>query len=171
VKSVLRPSRRRRYWSELQPKAHHVWVDTAEQHDGTGSGLPTAELANDRRHVLLELFLSHDLDPRRPFLRKLIRAGGESLLELEPGRVDLLGLDYYCHSEWYYDETGGRAPSPRPFGFAAIAEHYANRYGLPVMMTETNLHRQASDQVSWLRHSLEQYELALSRSVPLHGYC
>ena len=39
------------------------------------------------------------------------------------------------------------------------------------MLTETNLRGQPSDQVSWLRHTLEQYELALSRGVPLHGYC
>ena len=97
-----------RCWSELLPDAHHVWVDTAEQHRGSADSPGAqayAELANDRRHVLLDLFLGHHLDPERPFLRELIAAGGEELLHLEPGRVDLLGLDYYSHSEWYYDET------------------------------------------------------------------
>jgi beta-glucosidase/6-phospho-beta-glucosidase/beta-galactosidase len=175
VKSVLPAiTEAAQCWSELLPDAHHVWVDTAEQHQGSmdsPGAQAYAELANDRRHVLLDLFLGHDLDPERPFLRELIEAGGEELLHLPPSRVDLLGLDYYSHSEWYYDELGGRAPSPQPAGFAAIAEHYAGRYGLPVMLTETNLRGQASDQVSWLRHTLEQYELALSRGVPLHGYC
>ena len=158
-------------WRELLPAAHHVWVDTAEHHTGTGPGVAHAELCNDRRHVVLDLARGHDLDPARPFLQQLLDDGGEALLELPPLRVDVLGLDYYSHSEWYYDERGSHAPSPHPVGLAAVAEHYARRYGLPLMLTETNVRGTASDRVSWLRYTLEQYELALSRGVPLHGYC
>jgi len=160
-----------RCWAELLPEAHHVWVDTAEHHTGEGSGERHAALANDRRHIVLDLVLSHDLDQERPFLKRLLANGGEPLLDLPPVWVDVLGLDYYCHSEWFYDERRGHAPSPHPVGFAAIAEQYGHRYGLPMMLTETNLRGLPSDRVSWLRHTLEQYELALSRGVPLHGYC
>jgi glycosyltransferase involved in cell wall biosynthesis len=158
-------------WRELLPAAHHVWVDTAEHHTGTGRGVGHADLCNDRRHVVLDLALGHDLDPARPFLRRLLADGGEALLELPPLRVDVLGLDYYSHSEWFYDERGSHAPSPYPVGLAAVSEHYARRYGLPLMLTETNVRGTATDRVSWLRYTLEQYELALSRGVPLHGYC
>ena len=160
-----------RCWAELLPAAQHVWVDTAEHHTGEGIGERHAALANDRRHIVLDLVLSHDLDQERPFLQRLLANGGEPLLDLPPVWVDVLGLDYYCHSEWFYDERRGHAPSPHPVGFAAIAEHYWNRYRLPMMLTETNLRGLPSDRVSWLRHTLEQYELALSRGVPLHGYC
>jgi glycosyltransferase involved in cell wall biosynthesis len=158
-------------WRELMPAAHHVWVDTAEHHTGTGPGAAHAELANDRRHVVLDLALGVHLDPRRPFLDALLTGGGEPLLDLPPLRVDLLGLDYYSHSEWAYDERGSHAPSPSPVGLAAVAEHYAGRYGLPVMLSETNVRGLPSDRTSWLRYTLEQYEIALSRGVPLHGYC
>lgn len=166
-------------WAELLPNARHVWVDTAEHHAGSPESSEYVALANDRRHIFLDLLLGHDLDhdpgdgsqPSRPFLAEFLRAGGEPLTHLTPLRVDVLGLDYYCHSEWYYDEAGARAPSPHPVGFAAVAEQYANRYGLPVMLTETNLRGQPSDQVSWLRYMLEQYELALERGVDLHGFC
>ena len=158
-------------WRELLPHAHHVWVDTAEHHTGSGSGAEYAALANDRRHAVLDLVLGHDLDRERPFLSTLLRDGGESLLELPPIRIDVLGLDYYCHSEWFYDESGSHSPSPHPVGLAAVTEHYAARYGLPLMLTETNIRGVPSDQTSWLRYTLEQYELALSRGVPLHGYC
>jgi glycosyltransferase involved in cell wall biosynthesis len=87
------------------------------------------------------------------------------------GCVDVLGLDYYPHSEWFYDEVGSRAFSPRPAGFAAVAAHYAERYGLPLMLTETNVRGLPSDRASWLRHVLEQYEAALAGGVPLHGFC
>ena len=158
-------------WRELLPGAHHVWVDTAEHHTATGPGLAHAELANDRRHVVLDLALGHDLDLARPFLRRLVEHDGAALLDLPRLRVDLLGLDYYSHSEWYYDDQGSHAPSPRPVGLAAVAEYYARRYGLPLMLSETNLRGAPSDRTSWLRYTLEQYELALSRGVPLHGYC
>jgi hypothetical protein len=160
-----------RCWRDLLPAAHHVWVDTAEHHRGVGRGERAAELANDRRHLVLDLALGIDLDPDRPSLGPVLEAGGEPLLELEPLQVDVLGLDYYCHAEWYYDDHHAQAPSPYPIGLAAIAEQYGDRYGLPMMLTETNLRGLASDKTSWLRYTLEQYELALSRGVPLHGYC
>jgi glycosyltransferase involved in cell wall biosynthesis len=39
------------------------------------------------------------------------------------------------------------------------------------MLTETNIRGAPSDRASWLRHTLEQCELARSRGVPLSGYC
>jgi glycosyltransferase involved in cell wall biosynthesis len=158
-------------YRELLPHAHHVWVDTAEHHGGEGPGTAHASMANDRRHAVLDLALGHDLDPDRPFLGPLLADEGEALAQLPPLRVDVLGLDYYCHSEWWYDAGGSSAPSPRPIGLAAVAEHYAHRYGLPLMLTETNVRGLPTDRASWLRYVLEQYELALSRGVPLHGWC
>jgi beta-glucosidase/6-phospho-beta-glucosidase/beta-galactosidase len=159
-------------WSELLPEAKHIWVDTCEHHAGSGSGAAGyALLANDRRHVVLDLALGHDLDPERPFLKHFLRSAGNALAGLAPVRVDVLGLDYYCHSEWWYDENGSCSPSPRPLGFAALAEQYAKRYGLPMLLSETNLRGLPPDRASWLRYTLEQYELAVSRGVPLQGYC
>jgi glycosyltransferase involved in cell wall biosynthesis len=161
-----------RCWSELLPGAEHVWVDTCEHHAGTAGGpAQYAATANDRRHVTLDLALGHGLDPERPFLAALLRAGAEPLLNLPPVRVDVLGLDYYCHSEWWYDERGSCAPSPNPLGFAAIAEQYATRYSRPLLLSETNLRGLPSDRISWLRYTLEQYEIAVSRGVPLRGFC
>jgi beta-glucosidase/6-phospho-beta-glucosidase/beta-galactosidase len=159
-------------WAELLPDAEHVWVDTCEHHRGTpGDPERYAALANDRRHVVLDLALHHDLDPERPFLRELLQAGGEPLLDVPPLRIDRLGLDYYCHSEWYYDDAGSHSPSPHPLGFAAVAEQYGQRYGLPMLLAETNLRGLPTDRASWLRHVLEQYELAVARGVDLSGFC
>src|SRR5215217_6013132 len=75
LKSVLPAiGRAARIWAELLPAAAHVWVDTAEHHVGVGGQAGYAELANDRRHVVLDLLLGHDLDPGRPFLRRLLAA-------------------------------------------------------------------------------------------------
>jgi beta-glucosidase/6-phospho-beta-glucosidase/beta-galactosidase/glycosyltransferase involved in cell wall biosynthesis len=160
-------------WSQLLPDSQHIWVDTCEHHAGRpGSPADYAAMANDRRHVLLDLALGRNLDPSsQSFLAQMLAAGGESLLELAPTRVDGIGLDYYPHSEWWYDQRGGHAPSSHPLGFAALAEQYASRYHLPLLLTETNIRGLPSDRVSWLRYTLEQYDLAVSRGVPLRGYC
>jgi beta-glucosidase/6-phospho-beta-glucosidase/beta-galactosidase len=157
---------------ELLPEASHIWIDTCEHHAGTPGGPANyAAWANDRRHVLLDLAIGHDLNPSRPFLAAMLEAGAEPLLSLPPIQVDVLGLDYYCHSEWWYEEGSGRAPSPHPVGFAAVAEQYARRYQLPMLLSETNIRGLPSDRASWLRYMLEQYQIAVSMGVPLSGFC
>ena len=159
-------------WRELLPAASHVWVDTCEHHAGVpGVAEETIAFANDRRHVVLDLAIGHDLDPGRPFLAALLRAGGEALLDMPRLQVDVLGLDYYAGHEWWYDERGGRSPSPEPVGFAFLAELYGRRYGLDLMLGETNLRGLPSDRATWLKYTLEQYERAVGRGVPLRGYC
>jgi beta-glucosidase/6-phospho-beta-glucosidase/beta-galactosidase len=158
-------------WSDLLPEARHIWVDTCEHHGAAAEDYAYAELANDRRHIALDLALGHDLREDRPFLRKLIEAGGQDLLGLDAVRVDVLGLDYYCHSEWWYDDLGAHAPSPHPIGFAALCEQYASRYGLPMMLAETNIRGLPTDRASWLRYMLEQYAMARDSGIDLVGFC
>lgn len=158
-------------WRAALPEAAHVWVDTAEHHAGRGGGADYAELCNDRRHVALDLFLGHDLDVERPFLQRLVAAGGEDLLTLPHGAIDLLGLDYYPHSEWFYDDAGGRAPSPEPVRLARIISAYGERYAVPLLLTETNIRGLPSDRVTWLRHVLEQCEQAVAAGYDLRGLC
>lgn len=150
----------------------HVWVDTCEHHAGAGAAQESyVALANDRRPVVLDLALHHDLRTDRPFLRQLLRAGGEPLLSMPALRVDPVGLDYYCHSEWWYDDSGSHAPSPYPQGFAALAQHYSDRYQRPLLLSETNIRGLPTDRASWLKYMLQEYELAVSRGVPLQGFC
>lgn len=161
-------------WRAALPGARHLWVESCEHH-GAAPGSAAADhaaLANDRRFVILDLALGHDLDPSdRPFVRRLLEAGGERLLGLGPVQVDQLGLDYYPQSEWWYDGGGSRAPSPHPVGLAALAAQYGERYRLPMVLAETNIRGFPSDRASWLRYTLEQYELAVASGVPLEGYC
>jgi glycosyltransferase involved in cell wall biosynthesis/beta-glucosidase/6-phospho-beta-glucosidase/beta-galactosidase len=156
----------------LLPDARHLWVDTCEHHRGTAGGPAAhAAMANDRRFVLLDLALGRSLDLERPFLRSVVEAGGESLLDLPPVRVDLLGLDYYSHSEWWYDDRGAHSPSPHPLGFAAVAAQYAERYEVPMILAETNVRGMPSDRASWFRHMLEEYHRAVADGIRLEGFC
>ena len=159
--------------AELLPNAKHVWVDSCEYHSSApGRGEAYAAICNDRRTCVLDLFLGHDLDPTRPYLRELLEAGGEDLFDITPGRIDVLGLDYYAHSEWWYAADGaGCAPSPQPIGFAALAQQYADRYGMPMILGETNVRGFPSDRATWMKYMAEEYETAVAAGVPLQGFC
>ncbi len=177
---------------EILPAARHVWVDTCERHTAEDPGaVPYAEMANDRRFFAIDLMPGRATDRDRPFLRDVVAAGGEDLLEIEPGDVDLLGLDYYAHSEWRFNrrerplaepaaghekhfqhpEIAGVTPSPSPVGPAALAVEYVERYGLPTIFSETNIRGAASDRATWLKYTLEQCERAGAAGAPIDAYC
>lgn len=162
-----------RLYRELNPVARHVYVEVCEHHTATARpGEEYAEYANDRRFVLTDLFLGRPLDERRPFVAELRAAGGAGLLALEPGHVDVLGLDYYAHNQWDWTAHGvGTTCPPAPLPFADLIREYYARYGLPCIVGETNLRGYASDRATWLKYTLEQCERARAEGVPLEGYC
>ncbi len=154
---------------DLLPRARHFHVDTVERHSGPGS---FTEIANDRRFAVLDLMLGIDLDRQRPFLAHMIKAGGADLLEMQAGRVDVVGLDYYAHNQWYWDaENRGRAPSPEPSPLADLIVEYWQRYDRPCFLGETNVRGTSSDRASWFKYTLEQCERARDAGVPFEGHC
>jgi beta-glucosidase/6-phospho-beta-glucosidase/beta-galactosidase len=158
----------------LVPGARHFYVDACERASAAGPGARApATLANDRRFFVLDLFLGRPIDAGRPFVAELLAAGGEALLDLQPGRVDVLGLDYYAHNQWHYLDGGGRGitASPDPGTLADLIVEYWERYRIPCALGETNIRGFASDRASWLKYTLEQCEAAEARGVPLDGYC
>ncbi len=160
-------------YRDLLPDARHVYNDACEGHSAAQpSGEEYAAVANDRRFFIVDVLTGHDVDPTRPFFRWVEQAGGETLFELPPAEIDVLGLDYYAHMEWsFIDETKGITPSPTPRGLASLILEYWERYQLPMILTETNIRGYPSDRVSWLKYSLEQCELAQAAGADLQGYC
>jgi len=163
-----------RAYRDLVPGARHFYVDTCER---ASAAVPeargVADLANDRRFFVLDLFLGRSLDPVRPFVAEVLAAGGEALLELRPGSVDVVALDYYAHNQWRYLDHHGRGltSSPEPGSLADLIVEYWERYRLPCAIGETNIRGFAPDRASWLKYTLEQCELAQARGVALDGYC
>jgi hypothetical protein len=90
---------------------------------------------------------------------------------MKPARIDVLGLDYYAHSQWHFSPGTGSVPSPTPASLAELIVEYFSRYELPCTLFETNIRGFASDRASWLKYTLEQYEIAERAGVPLRGYC
>lgn len=61
--------------------------------------------------------------------------------------------------------------SPAPVPLADVLVEYADRYGLPCLLGETNIRGFASDRATWLKYTLEQCEAARDRGVDVRGYC
>jgi len=158
---------------ELLPDARHVYTEVCEHHTATAAGgEAAAEYANDRRFLLTDLFLGRSIDDRRPFVDDVLAAGGERLLALEPGEMDVLGLDYYAHNQWAWEAPGvGTTCPPAPLALADVIGQYWKRYGLPCILGETNIRGYPSDRATWLKYTLEQCERARDAGVALKGYC
>ncbi|HZX55153.1 MAG TPA: family 1 glycosylhydrolase [Ilumatobacteraceae bacterium] len=162
-----------------RPDGLHWWCDTCERHSGAGdSGKRYATYALDRRFFVLDAVLgliggqgASDGELNRPFVADVIAHGGSDLLDLTPGHVDLVGLDYYAHCQWHFDAAGGTAPTPHPMPLAEQIAEYAERYERPVWLGETNLRGYPTDRASWLKYVLEQCETAVANGVDLRGVC
>ncbi|MBW3556560.1 MAG: family 1 glycosylhydrolase, partial [Actinobacteria bacterium] len=162
-----------RMYKELLPAARHFYIDSCESHTSAGpAGDEITALANDRRFFVADALLGRHLDEDRPFVAEVIRAGGESLLSMEPAHIDVLGLDYYAHCQWHFEAPdAGVVPSPVPRPFHDLIVEYWQRYGLPCMASETNIRGFSSDRASWFKHTLEQAEQAQAAGVPMEGFC
>ena len=158
---------------ELLPGARHVYMEACERHTSSSpAGAQFADWTNDRRFFLTDLFLGRDLDPRRPFVADVLACGGADLLEVEPGEIDVLGLDYYAHNQWEWADAHAGTTSPAaPVPLADVIGEYWSRYRLPCIVGETNIRGLPSDRATWLKYTLEQCERARDAGVPVEGYC
>jgi hypothetical protein len=164
----------------LNPAIQLFHIDSCEHHHALDR-----DTENWVRHANERRFLFHDLvlgrvgktHPLLPYLR----CGG--LLENERcwfedhrAQIDVLGLDYYAHSEidWRADDDALRPsisfPCERPRGFAAVARDYIDRYRIPVFLSETNVGGSVRDRVTWLKF-MEQEAEKVASFADFRGFC
>lgn len=157
------------------PDNEIIYVDTAEAHHALDEASEEfAEHLNDRRFLIHDLVMGR-LDEAHP-MWEYMACNGAELADLEwlranPGRFDVLGLDYYAHSEHGYHENGSVVPCPTPIGFAGVARQYAARYNTPIMLSETNIRGFVSDRLSWLKYMVEQAEALEADGMDFRGFC
>lgn len=153
------------------PGLRVVHVDTCERHEALDAASEGhAWMGNEIRFVVLDLILGR-VDRWHPLWRVLRENGmGEddaAWFRDNPARVDVLGLDYYAHSEmgWCVE---GRCDDFVPWGFRRLARTYADRFGLPLMLSETNLRGRIEDRMSWLKFMVGECE-GLARDMAERG--
>lgn len=87
----------------------------------------------------------------------------------DPSLVDLIGLNFYPHNQWYY--KGPTIPMGhheyRPLADMLI--EMADRYDKPVFLSETGA--EGSGKPSWLHYVCNEVRDAMSRGADIHGVC
>lgn len=162
----------------MVPGLRVVHVDTCERHHALDpqSQFHT-DFCNDLRFVVLDLVLGR-VDEGHPLWGVLtehgLTAGQAAWFRDNPARIDVLGLDYYAHSElgWTVD---GQSDAFLPWGFRRVALEYVDRYGFPAMLGETNVRGRIEDRISWLKHMVGECEALVpdlaARGSRFEGFC
>jgi beta-glucosidase/6-phospho-beta-glucosidase/beta-galactosidase len=159
-----------------------VHVDTCETHRALDRRSEDwVRFAQERRFVMHDLVLGR-INSSHPMYAYFFNHGTDprelAWLADHRMRFDILGLDYYFHSEieWYWDRELRRAnishSRTHPRGFASVARDYVDRYdNMPVMLTETNIRGTVYDRLTWLRFMEEQVESLAEGGADVRGFC
>jgi beta-glucosidase/6-phospho-beta-glucosidase/beta-galactosidase/glycosyltransferase involved in cell wall biosynthesis len=133
-------------------------------------------MRNQRRFLALDL-LAGRVD-RDHALYDWVSGFGMSELDLEyfrknPQLPDWIGIDYYPHSDWQLDvgekDTVRQRRADAPLGFAHLARQVYNRYGVPIMMTETSADGPPVAREIWLDTMVEQSRELRESGIPMLG--
>jgi Beta-galactosidase len=155
-------------------------VDTCECHTALDlQSVAHSNHSNIMRFAVLDLILGK-VDALHP-LRSYLLSHGITNEKIDWFRnhhtsIDVLGVDYYPHSERAWTVNGG-ATEYQVKGFKTVALEYAEHleYQYPIMLTETNIRGRISDRLSWLKYMVEQCE-ELQQDLAWHdteflGFC
>jgi len=160
------------------PNVIFVHADSCERHVALDQESQwQADRGNHLRFLLLDLVLG-EVHKDHPLWHYVVEHEHKQCrlawLRDNPAHIDVLGLDYYSHSELAWTKHG-RADVHPVVGFKAVALEYAERYRMPIMLSETNLRGTIADRISWLRYmALECESLAAELAGlghPMVGFC
>ncbi|MDP9173420.1 MAG: family 1 glycosylhydrolase [Planctomycetota bacterium] len=133
------------------------------------------ERRNLRRFVVMDL-LTGRVDADHPMHAWLVGYGLPELdlqwFRTNPQTPDVLGLDYYPHSDWQLDQVGGvmrQRRADNPMGLFGIATQYYERYGLPLMLTETSIEGSVMNREMWLDLTIDHIARLRGQGVPMLG--
>jgi beta-glucosidase/6-phospho-beta-glucosidase/beta-galactosidase len=139
---------------EVQPKAIFIQSESSEYFHAEGPrSMPRADMLNERRFLALDL--SYGV-PVNVLMYQYLLDNGMTREEYEWfGRNQVkascvMGNDYYITNEHLVHADGTTARAGEVFGYYVITRQYFERYHLPVMHTETNIH-DVDEAPAWLR--------------------
>jgi hypothetical protein len=87
----------------------------------------------------------------------------------DPAMIDVIGLNFYPHNQWYWQ--GPTVPMGhheyRPL--ADMLVEMSERYGKPLLLSETGA--EGSGRPAWLHYVCDEVRSAHSRGVAIEGVC
>ncbi len=155
------------------PDAVFVQSESSEYtHPANPGLLKQADFLNERRFLPLDLTYGRPV--RADVYRYLVDHG------MEPAEYDVfvnhdykfrcvLGTDYYVTNEHLLKPDGKTTSAGEFFGYYVIARQYYERYGLPLMHTETNIW-EAQGSVQWLWKEWNCMLRLRQDGVPIVGF-
>ena len=158
------------------PAATVLLCDAAEHYKTRDDSLAAeVRLRNLRRFVVMDL-LTGRVDADHP-LHGWLTGYGLSELDLHyfrthPQAPDVLGLDYYPHCDWQLERHSAGVRQKRadsPAGLYAIADGFWQRYGLPLMVTETSIEGKPINREIWLDQIVDDCARLRADGVPMLG--
>lgn len=143
-------------------------------HAAHPDALAQAQALNERRFLALDLNYGRDVSAT---MYRYLMDGG-----MTPAEYDffmrnhlrshcIMGTDYYRTNEHMVARDGTTGAAGDMFGYTEIIREYYNRYGLPVMHTETNsLGGEADDAVRWLHREWSNVRRVRDNGLPILGF-
>ena len=133
-------------------------------------------LRNGRRHIVLDLITGR-VDREHPLHGWLEKHGfsasDQNWFLRNAVEFDVLGLDYYAHSEielYPCDDHHRQRVPTQLAGLHKTVRDYWERYRLPIMITETNCYGNDEERVKWLDFTVNDVRRLRSEGIPVIGY-
>ncbi|GBF06039.1 glycoside hydrolase, family 1 [Deinococcus aerius] len=144
-------------------------------HAENPAAIRPAEILNAVRFLSLDLNYGHQVSSEMyEYLldHGMTRAEYHFFLNETRKHHCIMGNDYYVTNEHLVHPDGRTEASGEIFGYSVITTQYYNRYGLPIMHTETNFNQGpgGDEAVRWLRKEWANVLRVRNDGLPIVGF-
>jgi beta-glucosidase len=160
---------------DVRPDAIFIQSESSEYfHADAPAAIAPAEAMNLQRFLSLDLNYGMGLDARMyEYLvdNGMSRREYRFFCDTSLRHHCVLGSDYYVTNEHRVRSDGRTYAAGDVIGYDQIARHYYQRYGLPIMHTETNLvDKGAGESVDWLWRQWSSLLQVRNGGIPTVGF-
>ena len=160
---------------EVRPDALFIHAESSEHTHANHPDLEAeAEMFNERRFLTLDLICGHRISAGMyAYLREngMPEAEYARLRSVDLTEHFIIGHAYYITNEHLLVAPEIRHGAGEIFGYYAVARAYHERYGLPIMHTETNLAQgpRGDEASKWLWKTWANIQQLRREGVPICG--
>jgi beta-glucosidase len=155
------------------PDAIFIQSESSEYtHPSQPDVIAAADFLNERRFLPLDLTYGHDVSAemyRYLTSHGLTENDYQFFMNQTLRARCIMGTDYYVSNEHLLLPDGKTAPAGETFGYYVITEQYFDRYGLPIMHTETNI-ADENNAPQWLWKEWNNMLQLRRDGVPIVGF-
>lgn len=161
---------------KVRPDALFIQSESSEYfHAHNPAAIKAAEIMNARRFLSLDFNYGRRVESEMyEYLMDhgLTREEYHFFLQNDVKHRCVMGNDYYVTNEHRVRANGHTEAAGEVFGYDEITWQYYDRYRLPVMHTETNLHQgpRGDEAVYWLWKQWANVLRVRNKGVPIMGF-